>query len=69
MPVIKNPSYDPKGIEAVKAQILLELDSRPNTELVTFDQLRTFFSKTEIEWPDVYIAEKVQGWGLAVDYA
>lgn len=63
---IKNPSYDPKGMEGVKAQILTEFSNRPAVESVTFDQLRAFFTKTAVEWPDVYITEKLSEWGFSV---
>ncbi len=63
---LKNPSFDPKGLDAVKGQILAGLAARPGLDYVTFDQLRGFFTKTVDDWPDVYLAEKLAEWGLSV---
>ena len=36
------------------------------TEFATFDQIRTKYSKTEAQWPDGLIHQKLIEWGFSI---
>lgn len=69
---VKNPDFvkvekgEAAAMSAVEAQMRAWFSSNTDKETVSFDQIRVFFNKSESQWPDGLIHEKLIEWGFSV---
>lgn len=69
---VKNPNYAPPeppemaDMSAREVTIKNWFAANADKETVTFDQIRARYNKTDKQWPDGLIHQKLSDWGFEV---